>query len=154
MQKSWRDRDVYKKKKHGKIRRLVNRECDYCCEEYEAQVNHLKKGNGRHCSLSCAAKSRHQDKDQTGENNPNWKGGVSEDNMRYRKRQIQRHPEKVKARRTLNSAIKRGDVERQPCETCGTEEDVHGHHEDYTKPLEVIWLCRDHHNKVHGRGTD
>lgn len=41
-------------------------------------------------------------------------------------------------------------LERQPCEVCGNP-DVVAHHDDYTKPLEVRWLCRSHHAKFHRR---
>lgn len=38
----------------------------------------------------------------------------------------------------------------QPCSVCGTEKDVHRHHDDYDKPLDIRWLCRgchvDHHH--------
>jgi ribosomal protein S27AE len=41
-----------------------------------------------------------------------------------------------------------GRLVKQPCEKCGNE-NTEKHHEDYSKPLEVIWLCRqchlDHH---------
>jgi hypothetical protein len=38
---------------------------------------------------------------------------------------------------------------KQPCERCGSTIRVHGHHEDYSKPLEVMWLCPIHHAERH-----
>ena len=52
------------------------------------------------------------------------------------------------AGRTLRNAVYRGIVKRLPCEICG-EEKVHGHHDDYSKPLEVAWLCNSHHMQLH-----
>jgi hypothetical protein len=36
----------------------------------------------------------------------------------------------------------------KPCEICGTKTAIK-HHYDYTKPLEVIFLCHRHHKQVH-----
>lgn len=58
--------------------------------------------------------------------------------------------EKRRASRLIAVAIKRGDVERQPCETCG-KTPVEAHHDDYNKPLEVRWLCSLHHRRHHGK---
>jgi hypothetical protein len=52
------------------------------------------------------------------------------------------------ARNALNKAVIRGDVERKPCEVCGDSK-VDGHHDDYSKPLEVRWMCRPHHMELH-----
>jgi len=52
------------------------------------------------------------------------------------------------ARSLLKVHIKRGKIEKQPCIQCG-EINVEGHHWDYSKPLDVIWLCKTHHNEVH-----
>ncbi|SRR6266568_2519485 len=53
---------------------------------------------------------------------------------------------KEHARRLMTQAIERGDLVRKPCERCGaTEPTVHGHHEDYDRPLDVVWLCQYHH---------
>lgn len=49
----------------------------------------------------------------------------------------------------LNIAIKGGRVKRGPCEVCGSRRQVDGHHDDYTKPLEVHWLCHKHHMSFH-----
>jgi hypothetical protein len=48
----------------------------------------------------------------------------------------------------LASAIRRGIVQRGPCEVCGAEK-VDGHHPDYDRPAHVIWLCRKHHGALH-----
>jgi len=45
-------------------------------------------------------------------------------------------------------AIRDGKIEKFPCSVCGNIASE-GHHEDYTKPLEVIWLCRKHHTLKH-----
>ena len=47
-----------------------------------------------------------------------------------------------------NQAIALGLLSRQPCEVCGMTK-VHAHHVDYTKPLEVRWLCSAHHRENH-----
>lgn len=52
------------------------------------------------------------------------------------------------ARRAVSLAIRRGDLVRQPCEVCGNPR-VDGHHDDYSQPLKVRWLCRSHHQLHH-----
>jgi len=47
------------------------------------------------------------------------------------------------------AAIKKGFLERQPCQMCGTTNHVHAHHDDYSKPLDVMWLCPVHHRARH-----
>jgi hypothetical protein len=37
--------------------------------------------------------------------------------------------------------LRRGKLTKKPCERCASEK-VEMHHEDYSKPLEVVWLCR------------
>lgn len=59
-----------------------------------------------------------------------------------------RHPLHEWARRATLNAIDRGLLTRQPCEVCG-EEKVDAHHDDYTKPLAIRWLCRRHHMELH-----
>jgi ribosomal protein S27AE len=57
---------------------------------------------------------------------------------------IQRHPERRKAHRVVFVAVRNGSLKKEPCEVCGSTT-VQAHHEDYSKPLEVMWLCRIHH---------
>lgn len=53
-----------------------------------------------------------------------------------------------KATLTYNNALRRGDVKRMPCRVCGSER-TDGHHTDYSKPLNVQWLCKLHHMEAH-----
>lgn len=42
-----------------------------------------------------------------------------------------------------------GALIKEPCKVCGAVDKIHAHHEDYTKPLEVMWLCPLHHSQRH-----
>lgn len=58
-----------------------------------------------------------------------------------------RNAEKKQANRKLARALRKGLVEKQPCVACG--ETAQGHHYDYSRPLDVVWLCTKHHAEVH-----
>jgi uncharacterized OB-fold protein len=60
------------------------------------------------------------------------------------------HPEKVSARSKARLALKRGTIKKQVCSKCGNVK-VDMHHQDYSKPVEIIWLCRRHHQQEHYR---
>lgn len=60
------------------------------------------------------------------------------------------HPKAAKAREECYNAVRRGDLIRPDrCEKCKKRRKVHGHHDDYSKPLEVRWLCSECHSEVH-----
>lgn len=58
------------------------------------------------------------------------------------------NPEKLRAHRLVYWAVKSGKLTKHPCYVCGNEKSE-GHHYDYTKPLDVIWVCRKHHRQEH-----
>src|SRR5581483_2908660 len=62
--------------------------------------------------------------------------------------QKRRYPERYAAYRAVRKAVKTGLLIRRPCEVCGCEK-VQAHHDDYSKPLEVRWLCHKHHHEHH-----
>jgi hypothetical protein len=64
----------------------------------------------------------------------------------YVKTYRSKFPEKVEAVNLVAQAIKKKIIVRQPC-FCGAK--AHAHHEDYSKPLDVVWLCPMHHNERH-----
>ena len=84
----------------------------------------------------------------SGENNGNWKGGRSKNNYYYKKRMMEKYPEKMRARQKVYRAKKSGVLVPQPCEICESEENIQAHHPDYKKPLDVMWLCPDDHRKI------
>lgn len=63
-----------------------------------------------------------------------------------------RNPIKKAASTAVNNAIRDGRMTRQPCEVCGNEK-AQAHHDDYSKPLDVRWLCTTHHAEWHKHNT-
>ncbi len=63
----------------------------------------------------------------------------------YRKR----NAIKYRATTAVNNALRDGKLTRNPtCESCGNNSE-HAHHDDYTKPLDVRWLCAACHLQWH-----
>lgn len=66
------------------------------------------------------------------------------------RKMLQIHREKIYARLKLRYHIKKGYIIKpKKCEKCNLEKKLHGHHEDYNKPLEVMWLCTRCHADRH-----
>ena len=53
-------------------------------------------------------------------------------------------------RSTTNMLVRRGKITKKPCEVCGGLSNLEAHHDDYSKPEQVRWLCaidhKEHHN--------
>jgi len=65
----------------------------------------------------------------------------------YRKLSIA-EKKKHNSRSYARKCIRIGKLIPQPCEKCGAAK-VEMHHEDYSKPLDVKWLCRTCHVDLH-----
>lgn len=63
------------------------------------------------------------------------------------------NPIKYAAQRAVYRALRRGIIFKGPCEQCGSSANIHGHHDDYSRPLMVRWLCEKHHLDVHRVAT-
>lgn len=59
-----------------------------------------------------------------------------------------RNPHKKKAHASVNNGIRDGKINPKPCEKCGSK-NSQAHHDDYSKSLDVIWLCPRHHSDRH-----
>lgn len=66
-----------------------------------------------------------------------------------RKRYSERHPERRRAHIAVNNALRDGRLQRgSSCEVCG-QPATEAHHHDYTRPLDVWWLCASCHSRLH-----
>ena len=88
---------------------------------------------------------------------PTWKLEWSKGRKR---RSLMEHLDKGRAQQAVNRSVRSGRLVRpEVCSSCGETPPrnnagrtaIHGHHEDYSKPLEVVWLCRRCHVAVHKR---
>jgi ribosomal protein S27AE len=57
---------------------------------------------------------------------------------------------RARIKTNVDRALRLGLLVRQPCEVCGREK-VDAHHDDYSQPLKVRWLCRRCHGQHHAR---
>ena len=105
-------------------RRIENKNCLICGKEFMARVDHLKVGKGKYCHDCC--------------HKPGGKVMRSlypilpafNSHLAYKARKIA----KV--------------LPKKPCEVCNLQ-DADKHHDDYSKPLKINWLCRKHHIQKH-----
>lgn len=70
----------------------------------------------------------------------------------YQRRRRARHPEKAAARNAVANALRDGRLIKGPCRHCGATKNMQAHHDDYSKPLDVEWLCFTcHREERHGQ---
>lgn len=65
-----------------------------------------------------------------------------------------RYPMKYAAHVITRNAIRDGKLKpAKLCSICESTEKIEGHHDDYTKPFEVKWLCEKCHKSWHKKNT-
>lgn len=72
----------------------------------------------------------------------------------YLKKYREKYPNKYKAHRMVSNAIRDEKLFKESCEICGTNENIHAHHDDYLKPLNIRWLCAAHHHQWHAENGE
>jgi len=111
--------------------------CDDCGALASERKSHFMKKKRHFCNRACYSnfrKTKLPKKEQHA-----YKGGglpLSEKKKR------------IKARSDLNHAITQHRIKRGSCQLC-CDSNTEGHHTDYNKPLDVVWLCFKCHRKVH-----
>ena len=66
---------------------------------------------------------------------------------------MDKDPRKKNAQLQVQNAVRAGTLTKRACERCGNEKSE-GHHEDYLKALDVIWLCSLCHCHKHNKLMD
>jgi hypothetical protein len=74
---------------------------------------------------------------------PEWTQARKRDKEKW----LAANRDKRSAHIKVGNAIRDGKLSRQQCEKCGKRAEAH--HDDYSKPLEVRWLCKPHHLELH-----
>lgn len=115
---------------------MIIKRCKKCGKEFRADRNRTI-----YCGLPCFYLNR-----LSGEKSANWKGGKG---FAQRKREYRKKfPLKETAHQAVKYGLKTGRIKKSPCADCGNKK-VEAHHNDYTKPLEIVWYCRRHHVVAH-----
>jgi hypothetical protein len=70
------------------------------------------------------------------------------DNRKKHSELSEEQKKKANARSYFNTYLNRGLISKECCSVCENPI-AEGHHEDYNKPLDVVWLCRECHLKHH-----
>lgn len=133
--------------KHSKMADGHLNKCKECnkkdvSKNYRKNIDHYKEYE----------RKRHQGPERKAYNHQKskeWHRKNKERSSEMKKEWENRNPEKRKASHLVGNALRSGRLQKQPCAICGKTDNVQGHHFDYDKPLEVIWLCIEHHNMVH-----
>lgn len=84
-----------------------------------------------------------KDPAKVAENRKRWAAKNPDKMWEYNRRWCEASRARKAAHRQVRAALLAGVIQRRPCEACGAE--AHAHHEDYLRPLDVVWLCPEHH---------
>ncbi len=66
----------------------------------------------------------------------------------------EKSPIKRAAHILTGNRLRDGKITKAPCEVCGAADFVHAHHDDYARPLDIRWLCPDHHRQWHNENGE
>ena len=126
--------------------------CVDCFREYSREYRKRRKAEGN----PVVSKQMDRDKKRAWakryNQRPEVKAKTAERQIGYRKQ-----PDcilKNRARMVTRNRLKSGVITKGACVICGTKTKIEGHHPDYTKPEEVVWVCQQHHNDVHSGKID
>ena len=102
--------------------------------EFAIRPRGLRRSSCRACERKRLAIWRERNRSRFRETKADWQA---------------KNGEKRAAHKAVERALRIGEMVAQPCERCGTDHNVHAHHDDYARPLEVKWLCPLHHGERH-----
>lgn len=129
--------------------------CNVCNQEKEASEFHKRKASNDGLAARC--KSCQREYDNARLRNPKRMNARREYQKTEKgklahgkaaKKWVEKNAIKRACHIMVGNAVRRGELVRLDCEVCGRA-DSRGHHDDYSNPLVVRWLCDDHHNEWH-----
>ena len=123
-------------------------ECKSCTrkrvrDNRQAKIDYYRKYDADRFQNDPRVKARHRRYNST-------KAGKLS-SAKARQKWLYNNQEKRAAHVLVGNAVRDGRLEKpDTCQICGAKPGrIEGHHEDYSKPLEVMWLCRSCHTAQH-----
>ncbi len=140
--------------------------CNLCLDSKKLEDFHVKRGGHAARCKSCCKATR----GDYSETSKKWYQANKEKVAAYGKKYVENNreahrakaeryrkanPDKVNARSQVAYAVSKGTLLRpSKCELCQEEGiSIEAHHPDYSKPLDVEWLCAACHKSRHANET-
>jgi len=135
--------------------------CIFCNKQFEPGKFHV---NQKFCSGECRRKRYYQNhKEWIKEMARKWAKRNKERRNELAKKSYEKNKDKILEYEKTNERKKKSDIRRkaryhikipkgQLCQICNEELAIEKHHENYSKPLEVMFVCRECHNKLRLKG--
>ena len=115
------------------------------CNKQDVKANREKRAQYyKAYDMVRGALPHRKDLARKGAKSPHRKKSHAEQNKAYK----EKFPERQAARESVSRALRSGTLTKLPCIVCGNS-DSEGHHPDYDRPLDVVWLCPKHHKECH-----
>ena len=74
-----------------------------------------------------------------------WGKNNKEKKCLTQKKYANKNPEKIKC----HNLITNKKLKKDKCKVCSSKINLNAHHKDYSKPYDIIILCRGCHNDIH-----
>ena len=121
---------------------MVQKTCSKC--GYDLPLSQFHKNKAKKDGLAVYCKDCERKRQAQYQRTNAWRQNAK---IRSKKWTL-KNRRKRKAHEAVAKALERGKLKREPCACCGCE-DTQAHHEDYAKPLVIVWLCTRHHAERH-----
>ena len=115
-------------------RKMVGGHLNQCKVCVCARVRHQRRGN-----------ERVQEYDRLRAKTPDRKAHAARVSKKWR----EDNPEAYRAQTAVANALRVGTLSKEPCLFCESKVNLHAHHRDYSKYLEVVWVCARCHHRLH-----
>ncbi len=117
-----------------------------------SERNKIWRKNNPKRKAEYARKYNREHAEQVAQYGRSYRSSHLEEKRVYDKKYRKANPEKRRAPVYVHRACKSGELVRaEICSrpSCTNTERIEAHHEDYSKPLDVEWLCESCHKKHH-----
>lgn len=131
--------------------------CKECAKAYSREYNRTHDEELKAYQKEYYSKNKHRinarNKEWTEKNRErhnqyckNWNNEHFNERNEYQRKYRRNNKDKYYAHGRISSRVQLGKIEKpSACEICGRTGRVEAHHEDYSKPLDIIWCCKKCH---------